>query len=157
MLVVFLRNSFGGSCRGREAPAAKIKMKIRSLTETCLSQKLVAQRTPNLLAVFEGPSLASSQLRYCFRLEKLIWIFLIFEELGETIKICNGWRIMPVKTLDIKEVSTGRPCRRNQFLDRTSNPIFGSSTKASFLSEGSKWHLAFLEQGLPELPKLARW
>ena len=26
----------------------------------------------------------------------------------------------------------GRPCRRNQFLDRISNPILGSSTRASF-------------------------
>ena len=31
-----------------------------------------------------------------------------------------------------KEDVLGRPCRRNQFLDRISNPILGSSTRASF-------------------------
>ena len=30
------------------------------------------------------------------------------------------------------KILLGRPCRRNQFLDRISNPILGSSTRASF-------------------------
>ena len=32
----------------------------------------------------------------------------------------------------ISRAMLGRPCRRNQFLDRISNPILGSSTRASF-------------------------